>query len=191
MQWIQRRNCHQQRCGSGLRSRQPRCEIGALRHLAEVARVAPSTTTAQWVDDLAQRTQSPPSEVVNKAVEAALQLVRDLQEDKLAVASKSVVIATTPSIAKQVVSTLARHDIHIQEARHAKDLWLDVSSARKPMRRRLASGLRSKPVHAFGGREHGRRKHMVRRPWVRPQRGSSKRGRERRKLHNAEAEAGG
>ena len=32
----------------------------------------PSTTTAQWVDDLAQRTQAPPSEVVNKAVEAAL-----------------------------------------------------------------------------------------------------------------------
>ena len=30
----------------------------------------PSTTTAQWVDDLAQRTQAPPSEVVNKAVEA-------------------------------------------------------------------------------------------------------------------------
>ena len=35
----------------------------------------PSTKTAQWVDDLAQRTQAPPSEVVNKAVEAALQLV--------------------------------------------------------------------------------------------------------------------
>ena len=98
----------------------------------------PSTTTAQWVDDLAQRTQSPPSEVVNKAVEAALQLVRDLQEDKLAVASKSVVIATTPSIAKQVVSTLARHDIHIQEASQAKDLGLDVSSARKPTRRTMA-----------------------------------------------------
>ena len=72
----------------------------------------PSTTTAQWVDDLAQRTQAPPSEVVNKAVEAGLQLVRVLQEDKLAVASKSVVIATTPSIAKQVVSTLATHETH-------------------------------------------------------------------------------
>ena len=79
----------------------------------------PSTTTAQWVDDLAQRTQSPPNEVVNKELEAALQLVRDLQEDKLAVASKSVVIATTPSTSKQVVSTLARHDIHIQEASSA------------------------------------------------------------------------
>ena len=52
----------------------------------------PSTPAAQWVDDLAQRTQSPPSEVVNKAMEAALQQVRDLQEDKLAVASKSVVM---------------------------------------------------------------------------------------------------
>ena len=76
----------------------------------------PSTTTAQRVDDLAQRTQSPPNEVVTKTVKAALQWVRDLQEDKLAVASKSVVIATTPSIAKQLVSSLARHDIHIQEA---------------------------------------------------------------------------
>ena len=98
----------------------------------------PSTTTAQWVDDLAQRTQAPPSEVVNKAVEAGLQLVRVLQEDKLAVASKSVVIATTPSIAKQVVSTLARHDTHIQEASQTKYLGLDVSSARKPMRRTTA-----------------------------------------------------
>ena len=71
-------------------------------------------------------------------MEAVLQLVRDLQEDKLAVASKSVVIATAPSIAKQVVSTLARHDIHIQEASQAKDLGLDVSSARKPMRRTMA-----------------------------------------------------
>ena len=76
----------------------------------------PSTTTAQRVDDLAQRTQSPPNEVVDKTVEAALQWVRHLQEDKLAVASKSVVIVITPSVAKQLVSSLARHDIHIQEA---------------------------------------------------------------------------
>ena len=97
----------------------------------------PSTTTAQWVDDLAQRTQSSPSEVVNKAV-AALHLVRDLQEDKLAVASKSVVIATTPNNAKQVVSALAKHDIHIQEASQAKDLSLDMSRARKSMRRTMS-----------------------------------------------------
>ena len=87
----------------------------------------PSTTTAQRADDLAERTQSTPSEVVSKTVEAALQLVRDSQEDKMAVASKSVVIATTTNIAKQVVSSLARHDIHIQEASQAKDLGLDVS----------------------------------------------------------------
>ena len=134
----------------------------------------PATTTSQWADDLAQRTQAPPSEVVNKTVEAALQLVRDLQEDRLAAASKSVVIATTPLVAKQVVCSLARHDLHIQEASQAKDLGLDVSSARKPVRRPwprdgsrrederggtgdLANGPRSKPVHAFGGREHGRR----------------------------------
>ena len=109
----------------------------------------PSTTTAQWVDDLAQRT--PPSEVVNKAVEAAMQLVQDLQESKLAVASKSVVIATTPQIAKQV----ARHDIHIQEAGQARDLGLDVSSARKPARRTMAkrwakAGRRTKRCARFG-----------------------------------------
>ena len=98
----------------------------------------PSTTTAQWVNDLAQRTQSPLSEVVNKTVEAALQLVRDLQEDKLAAASKSVVIAITSLIAKQLVSSLARYDIHTQEASQAKDLGLDVSSARKPMCRTMA-----------------------------------------------------
>ena len=33
-------NRHQQWCGSGLRSRQPRCDIGAPRHPAEVARAA-------------------------------------------------------------------------------------------------------------------------------------------------------
>ena len=115
----------------------------------------PSITTAQWVDDLAQRTQAPPSEVVNKAVEAALQLVRDLQEDKLAVASQSVVIATTLSIAKQVVSTRARHDIHIQEASQAKDLGLDVSSAGMPMRRTMAkrwakAGRRTRRCARFG-----------------------------------------
>ena len=81
----------------------------------------PSTTTAQWVDDLAQRTQSPPSG----------ELVRDLQEDMLAVASKSQVIATTPSIAKQVVSTLARHDKDIQEASQAKDLGSWVCPAQE------------------------------------------------------------
>ena len=104
------------------------------------------------VDDVAQRTQSSPSEVVNKAVEAALQLVRDL-EDKLA--AKSVGIATTPSIAKQVVSTLARHDIHIQGADQAKDLGLDVSIARKPMRRTMAkrwakAGGRTRRCAKFG-----------------------------------------
>ena len=87
----------------------------------------PSTTIAQWVDDLAQRTQAPPSEVVNKAVEAALQLVQDLQGNTLAVL-----------IAKQVVASLARHEIHIQEASQARDFELDVSSSRKPMRRTMA-----------------------------------------------------
>ena len=96
--------------------------------------------------DLAQRTQPPPSEVVNKTVEAALQLVRDPQEDKLAVASKSVVIATNPNIAKQIVSSLARHDIHIQEASQAKDLGLDVSSAREPMRRTMAKSWANEKV---------------------------------------------
>ena len=49
-----------------------------------------------------------------------------------------LVIATTPLIAKQVVASLARHDIHIQEASQARDLGLDVSSSRKPMRRTMA-----------------------------------------------------
>ena len=107
------------------------------------------------MDDLAQRTQAPPSEVVNKAVEAAMQLVQDLQESKLAVASKSVVIATTPQIARQVVSSLARHDIHIQEAGQARDLGLDVSSARKPARRTMAkrwakAGRRTRRCARFG-----------------------------------------
>ena len=61
----------------------------ALDHILQKSHeLHPSTTTARWVDDLAQRTQSSPSEVVNKAVEAALQLVRDLQEDKLVAATK-------------------------------------------------------------------------------------------------------
>ena len=111
----------------------------------------PSTTTSQWVDDLAQRTQAPPSEVVNKTVEAAL----DLQEDKLSVASESVVIATTPNIAKQVVSSFARHDMHMQEASQARGLGLDVSGARKPMRRTMAkrwvkAGRRSRRCAKFG-----------------------------------------
>ena len=114
-----------------------------------------STTTAQWVDDLAQRTQAPPSEVVSKAAEAALQLVQDLQGNKLAVASKSVVIATTSLIAKQAVSSLARHDIHIQEASQARDLGVDVSSARKPTRRAMAkrwakAGRRTRRCARFG-----------------------------------------
>ena len=107
------------------------------------------------VDDLAQRTQAPPGEVVNKAVEAALQLVQDLQGSKLAVAARSVVIATTPQIAKQVVSSLARHEIHIQEASQARDLGLDVSSARKSTRRTMVkrwvkAGRRTKRCARFG-----------------------------------------
>ena len=144
----------------------------------------PSTSTAQWVDDLAQRTQSPPSEVVNKTVEAALQLVWDLQEDKLAVASKSVFIATTPNVAKQVVSCLARHDIHIQEASQAKDLgWMcpaqesqcvGIAKRWVGKMRGLASGLRSKPVHADGEREPGP---MVQRAVGAPPTWTAKRGR--------------
>ena len=127
----------------------------------------------------------------------ALQLVQDLQGNKLAFASKPVVIATTPLIAKQVVSSLARHDIHIQEASQARDLGLDVSSARKPMRRTMAKrwaswederegvrgsvcGLRSKPLRGSGERGLGRRKLMELRRWVRRHRGSRKRERERR-----------
>ena len=168
---------------SGQSRRLALCDILQKSH-----ELHPSTTTAQWVDDLAQRTQAPPSTV------EALQLVLDLQEDKMAVASKSVVIATTPNVAKQVVSSFARHDIHIQEASQARDLGLDVSSARKPMRRTMAkrwtkAGRRTRrcarfgktseqaSVHACGEREPGRRKPMVQRPWVRRHRGSSKRGR--------------
>ena len=61
-----------------------------------------------------------------------------MTEDMLAVASKSVVTATTPSIARLDVSVLAGHDIHIQGADQAKDLGLDVSSARKLLRRTMA-----------------------------------------------------
>ena len=70
------------------------------------------------MDDLAQRTQAPPSEVVSKALEAAL----DLQGNKLAVASKSVVIATTPLIAKQVVSSLARHGKKADTSYHGQEM---------------------------------------------------------------------
>ena len=41
LQWLQRRYCHQQWSGSGMRAGQPCCKSGALRHFAEVARVAP------------------------------------------------------------------------------------------------------------------------------------------------------
>ena len=65
--------------------------------------------------------------------------MRDLQEDKLAVVSKSVVIATTPSIARQVASSLARHDTHIQEANQAKDLDLCVQCNKTNMAKRWAN----------------------------------------------------
>ena len=167
----------------------------------------PSTTTAQWVDDLAQRMQAPPREVVNKAVEAAVQLVQDLQGGKLVVASKSVVFATTPQIAKQVVSSLARHEIHIQEASQTRDWdrmcrvqeslhvvpWPRDGSKLEDERedvRGSAGGPRSKLPRGSGRRGLGRRKLMVLRRWVRRRQGSSKRGQERLKLHNAEVEAG-
>ena len=71
------------------------------------------------------------------------------------VASKSVVIATTPQITKQVVFALARHEIHIQEASQARDLGLDESSARKPTRRTMAkrwvkAGRRTRRCARFG-----------------------------------------
>ena len=56
--------------------------------------------------------------------------------------------------------------------------------------RGLASGLRSKPVRAYGERELGRRKRMEQSRWERRQPGLSKRGRGLLKLHNAEVEAG-
>ena len=165
----------------------------------------PSTTTAQWVDDLAQRTQSPPSEVVNQAVEVALQLVQDLQEDKLAVAAKSVVIATTPSIAKQVVSTLAGHDIHIQGADQRMRVWMclvEESHCVVPWprdgsrlgdvredARNSASGLRDRPLHVYGEWEPGRSKLMGRRLWERRRHGSSWQDREQRKQPNVEGKA--
>ena len=82
---------------------------------------------------LAQRTQSPPSEVVNNAVEAALQLVRDLQEDKLA-------------LAKQVVSTLAVWQVDLEASQctavengnmGAESLWDGGYGARRRERELL------------------------------------------------------
>ena len=133
-----------------MRAGQSRCKIGALRHFAEVARVAPVHHDCAMVGRLGTA-----HAVVNKAVEAAFQLVQDLQGSKLAVASKSVVVATTPQIAKQVVSSLARHEIHIQEASQARDLGVDVSSARKPIRRAMAkrwvkAGRRTRRCARFG-----------------------------------------
>ena len=130
------------------------------------------------------------AEVVSKAVEAALQLVQDLQGNKLAVASKSVVIATTSLIAKQVVSSLARHDIHIQEASQAR-IWVGC------VKRKKADASYHGQEMGQGGKTNekvcwrtgvGRRKLMVQ--WARRHRGSSKRERELLKQHNAEVEAG-
>ena len=175
----------------------------ALYHILQKCHeVHLSSTTAQWVDDLSQRTQSPPSEVVNMAVEAALQLVQDLQEDELAVAAKSVVIAATPSIAKQVVSTLAGHDIHIQGADQRIWVWMCLGQESQCVvpwprdgprlgdvredARHSANGLRDKPVHVCGEWGPGRSKLMGRRLWERRRQGSSRQDREQRKQLNVE-----
>ena len=139
-----------------MRARQPRCKIGALRHAAEVARVAPVHHDCA----MGGRPRHSARKLrrvrwSKKRWRRRCSWYRILQESKLAVASKSVVIATTPQIAKQVVSSLARHDIHIQEAGQARDLGLDVSSARKSARRTMAkrwakAGKRTKRCARFG-----------------------------------------
>ena len=167
----------------------------------------PSTTTAQWVDDLAQRTQAPPSEVVNKAVEAAMQLVQDLQESKLAVAPNlwslqphlkspdrlfPLLQDMTYTSRKPVKPGIWDWMCLAQESRHVVPWPRDgprLEDEREDVRG-SAGGPRSKLPRGSGGRGLGRRKLMVLRRWVRRLHGSSKRGQERLKLHNAEVEAG-
>ena len=162
-------------------------------------RYTPSTTTAQCVDDLSQRTQSPPSEVVNKAVEAALQLVQDLQEDRLAVAAKSVVTSRSCQL-------FAEHDKHIQGADQRIWVWMCLAQESQGVvpwprdgprlgnvredTRHSASGLRDRPVHVYGEWELGRSKLMGRRLWERRRHGSSRQDREQRKQLYVEGEAG-
>ena len=126
----------------------------------------------------------PPSEVVQKAVEAALLLVRDVEGQRLAVASKFVVIASKPVIARRVVAQLATHDTHIQCAAAARDLGIDVSGAAKPTRQTIVKfgKLTTRAASASSAEQaHGRRRHIVRRQWRRRRRGSARQEREQQR----------
>ena len=80
----------------------------------------------------------------------------------------------------------------VQESRHVVPWPRDGSRLEDEREdvRGSAGGPRSKLPRGSGGRGLGRRKLMVPRRWVRRLYGSSKRGQERLKLHNAEVEAG-
>ena len=181
----------------------------ALYHILQKSHeLHPSTTTAQWVDDLAQRTQSPPSEVVNKAVEAVLQLVQDLQEDKLAVAAKSVVIAAThralPNRSCQLLQDMtytlrvltkgfgsgcvqrkkANASYHCQEMGQG---WGTYEKMRDIRQVDFETG---QCTIFFEDRTDRRSKLMGRRLRERRRHGSSRQDREQRKQLNVEGEAG-
>ena len=142
----------------------------------------PSTSTAQWVDDLTQRTQSPPSE----------ELVRDLQEDKLAVASKSEVIATTPNRLCQLLPDMTKTSrkpvkpriwgwvCPVQESQCVEPCPSDGPrkwTSKQASARLWRTGAWAQK--AYGTAAVGRRR-----------RGSSRRERELLKQHDAEVEAG-
>ena len=131
-----------------MRSGQSRFETGALRHLAEVAlrngwtiwHSARNLRRVRWSTRRSRRRCS---------------WCRIYKGTNWRLLPSQWSLQPTSLIAKQAVSSLARHDIHIQEASQARDLGLDVSSARKPMRRTMAkrwvkAGRRTRRCARFG-----------------------------------------
>ena len=166
----------------------------------------PSTTTAQWVDDLAQRTQAPPRwsakrlrrrcswyRIYKGASWRLLPNLLSLQPHRKSSNMSFLPLQETKYTSRKPVKPgIWDWMCQVQESRHVVP-WPKDGSRLEDERedvRGSAGGPRSKLPRDSGGRGLGRRKLMVPRRWVRRFHGSSKPGQERLKLHNAEVEAG-
>ena len=82
-----------------------------------------------WVDDLAARVSHTREIAIAKAVEGSVALVEGLRARGCKLSPKSVVIASNPKVAKEVVEKLGQRGIQVGSALRARDLGSDCSAA--------------------------------------------------------------
>ena len=104
-----------------------------IYRLAEKAsRASPLVQLSQYVDDVKQFSRAPTADAAIAAMKPAAQaFIRAVQDDKLVLSGKSVVVASSKQLAYQAVKVAADEGITLKMATTAKDLGVDVFAGQR------------------------------------------------------------